>query len=162
MGADSLLRAAAGPLEALRNWVSSDVQREQPARAVDLLGLGPGLTPSGDDALGGALIALQAYGRAHAARDLSDLLLAAPLAATGTISRAHLACAIDGEGHETLHTLLSALASAGPEAIIAATERVTAIGQSSGWDTMAGVAAVLAGLSRSADERHRQRRCIGV
>lgn len=160
--AQPLLAVAAGPLNALRDWVSSDAWGKPPAEAVKLLGLGPGLTPAGDDALSGALLALQAFGEPVAARSLSDFLGAVAIAATSAISRAHLACAIDGEGHECLHALFTALASAEPDAIAFAADRVTAIGHSSGWDALAGVAAVLAGLSRRADQRQRQRRGVGI
>jgi hypothetical protein len=160
--AQPLLAVAAGPLEELRDWVSSHAWGKPPAEAVKLLGLGPGLTPSGDDALSGALLALQAFGEPVAARSLSDFLGTAAIAATSAISRAHLACAIDGEGHECLHALFTALASAEHDAIASAADRVTAIGQSSGWDALAGVAAVLAGLSRRADQRQRQCRSVGV
>ena len=151
----ALSRAAAGPLAALRDWISSDALGEPPAEIASLLGLGPGLTPSGDDALGGALIALRAYGRTDAANRLADRLNASAATATSTISRAHLACAIDGEGHESLHDALAALASADRDRIVAAAVRLAAVGHSSGWDALAGVAAVLAGLLPSADQRQR-------
>jgi hypothetical protein len=63
-------RAAAGPVEAARRWLAGAFAAEV-GEALDwarrLTGLGAGLTPAGDDFLGGMLIALNALGWAAAA-----------------------------------------------------------------------------------------------
>ncbi|MEE9273883.1 MAG: DUF2877 domain-containing protein, partial [bacterium] len=63
----------------------------------------------------------------------------------GRISRAHLACAARGEGAAALHETLAALLGPDPEAALAAPlGTLDAIGHTSGWDALAGAAAVLA------------------
>ena len=105
-----------------------------------LIGLGPGLTPSGDDYLGGVLIALQKLGRAPQAQSLWRWLQPR-LAATSDISAAHLEAAAAGEGHEALHRCIEALCALAPDwdGALAALDRV---GHCSGWDSLAGVVAV--------------------
>ena len=105
-----------------------------------LIGLGPGLTPSGDDYLGGVLIALQQLGRAPQAQSLWRWLQPR-LAATSEISAAHLEAAAAGEGHEALHRCMEALCTLAPDwdGALAALDRV---GHCSGWDSLAGMVAV--------------------
>ena len=100
-----------------------------------LIGLGPGLTPAGDDFVGGAMIALRVCGTtagdtAHADRIAGWAL---PLARTNTnrISRAHLECAARGEGHEALHDLLCTFEKKH-------LERLARVGHTSGLDGAAG------------------------
>ena len=70
--------------------------------AVDALaGLGPGLTPAGDDALAGVLLVLGAHDRAAA-------VAAADRARTNDIARAFLNWAARGQSIEPVHRLLSA------------------------------------------------------
>jgi hypothetical protein len=108
-----------------------------------LIGLGPGLTPSGDDYLGGILIALSLIGQTR----LRDRLWQAlePLFArrTGDISRAHLAAAAGGLGNAALHDVLRAILAGRTDAISAAIASISALGHTSGWDTLAGGIAVL-------------------
>ncbi len=110
-----------------------------PDGAAGLIGLGPGLTPSGDDLIGGALCALHAAGRGATARQLADW--AVPLARTGTnrISQAHLACAAQGESGDTVNNAIVALLSGDPVDI----DRIDAIGHTSGWDALAGATLAL-------------------
>jgi hypothetical protein len=133
---DPFLAAAAGPLCALREWKGG----EPPAALADLIGLGPGLTPAGDDALGGAAIALRAVGRGPQADRLAAWLAERAPAATSDIAWAHLRAALRGEGAAALHAALAALASGGEPDLAA----IDAIGHSSGWDALAGALAVLA------------------
>ena len=118
-----------------------------PGPAAGFLGLGPGLTPSGDDFLAGAMIALKVLGRG----DLSDLLWAGlePMARVGTVdvSRAHLAAAARGMGSAGLHDCLSAVLAGEHAALTQALSRIDAIGHCSGWDALAGAVAVLRGWS---------------
>ena len=70
--------------------------------AVDALaGLGPGLTPAGDDALAGILLVLGTHDRAAA-------VAAARRAQTNDIARAFLAWAARGQSIEPVHRLLCA------------------------------------------------------
>ena len=105
-----------------------------------LIGLGSGLTPAGDDFVGGAMIALRVAGRNAGDAALADRIAAwaLPLAETNTgkISRAHLRCAAAGEGHEALHQLLNALHSRAKSR--QALKKLSLIGHTSGLDAAAG------------------------
>ncbi|MBX9591874.1 MAG: DUF2877 domain-containing protein [Hyphomonadaceae bacterium] len=112
-------------------------------RLAPLLGLGPGLTPSGDDMLGGALVALSMLG-------LHDLRYAiwsaiAPLLATQTnaISAAHLAAAAQGQCSAALSRALEALMRGAAQELRLALPAVAAVGHTSGWDALAGALVVL-------------------
>lgn len=113
-----------------------------------LVGLGPGLTPSGDDYLGGAMIALSGLGEADAVRRLAGWALDAAADRSTKISLAHLACAAEGEGATALHDTLAAICAPDTadlaSVIDAAIGEIDRIGHSSGWDALAGAAAVLA------------------
>ena len=109
-----------------------------PASVIRLLGLGPGLTPSGDDLLAGLLIALHALGQDSAAKHLAAGLLRFAPARTHPVSLAHLCCAATGQGSEPLHRLLNALCSGGL-GLPAALAELADLGYSSGWDALAGV-----------------------
>jgi Protein of unknown function (DUF2877) len=108
----------------------------------DLIGLGPGLTPSGDDVLAGALLGLHATGNAALAAQLGAHVAAASIEATSPLSAAFLRCAVDGETSAPLHQALSAaLANADwPTAL----DTLGRIGHTSGWDHLAGFLLALA------------------
>lgn len=133
---DPFIAASVGPLLALRDWAGGP----PPPELAGLIGLGPGLTPAGDDALGGAAIALRAIGRTDRADSLAVWLEAVGPSATGEIAWAHLRAAARGEGSEALHAALAALAQGDMPDLAA----IDAIGHSSGWDALAGALAVLA------------------
>ena len=79
-GDDPLLRKVSQGAAAL---VAADFDNAEP-----LLGLGPGLTPSGDDFIGGYLVALHALGRRHEAEAIAARLLPlAPPARAGSALR---------------------------------------------------------------------------
>lgn len=118
----------------LTRALNSDLSNLNWART--LLGRGPGLTPSGDDLLGGAMIALHLLGHDETARTLWAVL--APLAAQNTnrISRALLSAAAKGMGNAPLHRAINALfAPENPRQALAGLDH---IGHSSGWDAFAG------------------------
>ena len=123
---------------ALSTWISQP--RGLPEDAGGLLGLGPGLTPSGDDLIGGALCAVRAAGFAETADQLAAWAL--PIArggATNRISYAHLACAAEGEAAEAVNdAIVALLAGEAPDLA-----RIDSIGHTSGWDALAGVALAL-------------------
>ena len=140
-----LLEHARPALAALDAWLA-DGRAAVPWRARDLIGLGPGLTPSGDDYLGGLMVGLQAAGRPREAAALWQWLDTRAPARTSAISRAHLAAAAGGEVHEALHACVAALfaAKAPPRAArwSSLLARLDAVGHCSGRDGLAGVAAV--------------------
>ena len=139
--ASPLVAHAGAALEALDRWLAG-------ARLDDefdaLLGLGPGLTPSGDDYLGGVLVSLRAFGRAHDADTLWAAVAPQLGARTSRISAAHLAAAAEGEAHESLHACLSALAEGKVSGWRARLDRIASLGHCSGWDGLAGALAVAA------------------
>lgn len=152
----ALIEAAAPGIAALQTWLASGMRygriHTRPFRAVErLIGLGPGLTPSGDDLLGGVLIALRALGWPQAADTLGCWLLPRARARTHAISYAHLACAAGGEGAAALHDTLATLCLPGAPGLRECADALTTLGHSSGWDAMAGVAlvATVAAASRS-------------
>jgi hypothetical protein len=134
-----LIEHARPALAALERWLSGEVLDRD---AETLLGLGPGLTPSGDDYLGGMMIALRTFGRRADADALwAWLALRAP-SRTSKISVAHLAAAAEGEAHESLHACLEALGAGVTAGWPARLDRLASVGHCSGWDGLAGVLAV--------------------
>ncbi len=136
----------AGPrLERLENWLRGqfaddvDTVGEPP---VDLLGFGPGLTPSGDDALCGVILALSAMRTERAAGTLGRLAEAVSrecAEATTALSAQFLSAAIEGQGSGVLHAFVVALVSGEMARIPAAMEKLSRVGHSSGLDAAAGV-----------------------
>jgi hypothetical protein len=106
----------------------------------DLVGLGHGLTPSGDDALVGALVLLDAVGERRAHARLAAALNQIPPGLTSPLSHCFLRSAAAGHVGEHLHAAVSAFVCGDVAGTIAA---VRNIGHSSGWDMMAGVVVAL-------------------
>lgn len=131
------------PVEALAAWLA--VPTGVPVGAAGLIGLGPGLTPSGDDLIGGALCALHATGRGAVAARLAAWALPLAKANTNRISYAHLACAAEGECGEAVNDAIVALVSGGEVDL----GRIDAIGHTSGWDALAGAVLALRALAPS-------------
>ena len=124
-----------------------------PATAAALIGLGPGLTPAGDDFLGGVLLALHAIECREAAEHLGRWVLAESPGRTGPISRAHLRAAARSMGAEPVMNALHALLTPGTPGLDAAMAAAARIGHSSGLDTVAGAAVVLARRSDRSSSR---------
>ena len=128
----------------LASWRQDIAGVEEATRG--LAGLGPGLTPSGDDALAGftsimALLSpqLSADGasREHIARTIAAI--AGPrTTALSAVLLTHAAC---GEVAEQLSTLFLALSlpAEASEIVLSAADRVLAFGASSGGDTLLGI-----------------------
>ena len=129
---NALAEHALPSIDALDQWLRHGLAVPPDAEA--LIGLGPGLTPSGDDYLGGMMVALHALGRDGQGRALWRWLQPRLAARTSAISAAHLAAAAEGEAHEVLHQVLQNVSP--PSAL-------DAVGHCSGWDALAGAAAVL-------------------
>jgi hypothetical protein len=151
---DPLLSAAVPTIEALRSWMSvafADSDAGVPDVSA-LVGLGPGLTPSGDDFICGVLAALHFLRRDHVARRLAGAVV--PVASTNTnlISAAYLRAAAQGEISQLLIDVLTSLC-AGGEAVDRRLDGVQALGHTSGWDCLAGVVAACAAACTSDHER---------
>ncbi|TDD76546.1 DUF2877 domain-containing protein [Actinomadura rubrisoli] len=119
-----------------------------------IVGLGPGLTPSGDDILSGLLVSLRLVGGAvrpgESAVWLADWLGAAVTADAGTRTTALAAtllhCAASGGAGAEVAAVLSGVA--GHEPVAPAVRRLLAVGHTSGadlaWGVLAGCRAALA------------------
>ena len=107
-----------------------------------LCGLGPGLTPAGDDWLAGWLLAHHCSEDLRGLLDLEGLIVETAAARTTTLSRAFLAAAAAGEADESWHELLSALASeAANQRISEAADVILAHGATSGAAMLMGFVA---------------------
>ena len=131
----------------MENWLINSFEASIPLpldnRCVtSLLGLGPGLTPSGDDFLGGMLIALQALEKVEMRNQLF-FHIRNQFKNTGPVSRAYLKAASRGEGHDVIHRLLNALMKGNATQIRLAVEKIRLLGHTSGWDTLAGLVTVI-------------------
>ncbi|MCW2889891.1 MAG: hypothetical protein QOE54_1158 [Streptosporangiaceae bacterium] len=135
-----------GPLQLADRCAAGDL-----ANAVDaaerIVGLGPGLTPSGDDVLAGLLASLRLMGGAvHGGETsiwLADWIGAAVTADAGTRTTALAAtllhCAARGQVGAEVAAVLRALA--GQEPLAPAVRRLLGAGHTSGADTIWGLLA---------------------
>ena len=126
--------------EVSRAVVRADT-RAAAAAARPLVGMGPGLTPSGDDALAGMEAALHALG--HPAAGFLTAALDDVAERTTAVSATLLRHAARGEFAERTHRLLAELLGSDDAALPGAVERAAAWGATSGMDGLVGV---LAGL----------------
>ena len=136
-----LLANARPGISSLREWLrlGDNKPSPMPAEVSSLIGLGPGLTPSGDDLLGGCLMALRRTGRRELAARLSEPVLSAARTATSRISLAHLECAAAGYGNAALHNVLESLLAGATGELADCLNALDRIGHSSGWDGLVGV-----------------------
>ena len=112
-------------------------------------GVGIGLTPAGDDFLLGVLIALWLgmTGPEH----YVDKIANTAAAKTSTLSAAWLTAARVGDVSCVWHDLALALKNDNEESILAASQRVLAIGHTSGADALSGFIVALDLIGRNTD-----------
>ena len=110
---------------------------------LDLVGLGPGLTPSGDDVLAGALATLDALAERNAHAALARAIVDAPSGLTSPLSECLLRAAAAGHVGDSLGRAVSSAVAGEPDAAVAVLRQV---GHSSGWDMLAGIATALAAV----------------
>jgi len=117
--------------------------------AARLLGAGSGLTPSGDDYVGGALFARRLAGMDERSLGAARDIVALAAARTHAISAALLGDLACGSSYAALHGVAEAIAVSGDDtrtwAMDAHMRALAGIGHSSGWDMLAGFIAGLAG-----------------
>lgn len=143
---DVILQTARPAWAALAYWLEESLGRQgrlpPPTQLSTLIGLGPGLTPSGDDVLAGVMIALSRLGYENVSACLWHWLAPQLRGRTGDLSAAHLAAASQGQGHSALHAVLDSVSGATmlrERAIV----DLGQVGHCSGWDALAGVTLVL-------------------
>jgi hypothetical protein len=108
-----------------------------------LLGLGPGLTPSGDDVVAGALVAAHATGHPGLVRWLEQTRSALAVRCTTPVSRGLLLQAVDGYAVPQLAAFLVAACRGPVGEVDAAAARLLGVGHSSGAALAGGALHVL-------------------
>ena len=135
---DTLNQTAWTGLQALLPpWRIGDTPTVQQA-ATGLIGLGPGLTPSGDDLLAGLLIGTARAGGTDVAR-LGRACLAAATGRTTDVALARLGHAARNTVEEVQETVLTSLLGTDDAALDAAVARAARWGHTSGVDTLVGL-----------------------
>jgi hypothetical protein len=140
--AEEALRAMA----ALARWLASPREYSLRNAVRNLVGLGPGLTPTGDDNLAGTLLALHALNMKKKADEMAAALEVYGPEGTNRISLAHLRAAAAGWGAAPFHDMLVALLL-GENSLDGCIRRIGAIGHSSGWDALAGILTAIESLA---------------
>ena len=145
----AVAQRASGSLRNLGDWLAAVLAGSNNfpnvlSGAIDqLIGLGPGLTPSGDDFLGGTMIGLRAVDRFDLSEQLFAVVEEKVARRSNSISAAHLAAAAEGAGGEWLHAALNGTLAGDVGLLPAALTNVGRIGHTSGWDALAGAITVL-------------------
>ena len=117
------------------------------AGAAALAGLGPGLTPAGDDFLLGLMAGLRMWpqcleGRGLSVEEACQAIYKAAAGRTNRLSMALLRSAREGMFGEAWHVLLAALRQGKADEVRGAADRVLGFGGTSGADALSGFLAV--------------------
>lgn len=120
-----------GPLRHLAAALPSGNRADLDRAVAALVGLGPGLTPAGDDVLAGALAGMAAVGARHRVEILAAIVSDRAVATT-TISAALLGCAAAGTVIPQLGAFLAALSGGDPDRTVTAARELVAVGHTSG------------------------------
>ena len=124
----------------LLNELLSERFRSAIPHAISLIGLGPGLTPSGDDFLVGLFITFHMKGSPLSPeRWLCEEIEKAAKTATNDISYMAIKKASAGQVRESVVDLVAALLVENEENVFSALRKVLAIGSSSGTDIALGI-----------------------
>ena len=144
-----LVRFAMAPVNGLRTWLTGAMAgamwevpvsgSDHPRALQQLVGLGPGLTPSGDDFLCGVMFTLHSLGHAGVAERLWNRVRPLSKDAGNAISFGHLAVAAAGGGSAPMDNLLGALLGGDSGALRRLLDVIDTLGHTSGWDCVAGV-----------------------
>ena len=122
--------------------------------ACALIGLGAGLTPSGDDFLGGAFFALVILRAAYPGLFHTDIIAPIDMVRSRThlISYTLLSDLANGYAVAPLHSVINGILRGEPlEDIVPFIDQLTRLGHSTGWDLLAGM---LTGLLITAPGGH--------
>jgi len=104
-----------------------------------LMGLGPGLTPSGDDFLAGIVMGLFKMGKQDEAARLARHFYRAARGKVTIISLAFYRALAEGLVAEPFHQFLEAIGRGDYRELETLLRRVSLFGGTSGWDTIAGI-----------------------
>ena len=141
---DPFCEAAFGHMAELVGGVRSEDPDRIRRAARGLLGLGPGLTPSGDDALAGLMVALALTTRGFglervALEQVNPLILAEVPAATGQLSAEFLRYAAAGQANALVEEVITSILAGHERRLPPAIARLCATGASSGVDQLLGI-----------------------
>lgn len=142
---DHTSRVAEEPLALACKWLEMNLGRTGPVKGNELdwvsalAGLGMGLTPSGDDFLGGMMIALTRLDEKFLRQRLWNSVRYWANKNSNPISLAHLSAAAEGYGNQIIHNMVTAILHGDINAINTTIDDIATIGHSSGWDIMLGV-----------------------
>jgi hypothetical protein len=128
----------------LERAFSSEEKSALKEAAGELIGLGPGLTPSSDDALAGLVLLCVLYSRNHVRANRSALLVAEAVASlprgrTTILGEEFLRQAASGRGNERVTALCTAMLTGRRGSVERETKRVLGIGETSGTDAVLGI-----------------------
>jgi len=128
----------------LEKALRSDEKSALADAVCELVGLGPGLTPSSDDMLAGLVLLCVLYAKNNGRARRANLLVAHAAAApprgrTTILSEEFLGQAASGRGNERVMRLCAAILTERRESVELETRRVLAIGETSGTDTVLGI-----------------------
>jgi hypothetical protein len=133
-----------GGRAAVAELVEAMASDQSPDAAVArLIGRGPGLTPTGDDVLAGALVTLHALG-APVVVPLARSITALAPGGTTTVSAGLLRHAAEGRCIPQLDDLLTAIAGAANNPLPRAAGALLAVGHTSGAGLLHGVLVAVA------------------
>ncbi len=138
---DPFMEAISKRLNTLRSGFRIGPQDEVIDAARGLVGLGMGLTPSGDDVLVGLLAGMSSLGNENALKMITTALSGQVKGRTTDVGAAYLENAMEGRFSERLTDYVNAVVEGGN--ILRATERLLAFGASSGQDCAVGVLSAL-------------------
>lgn len=144
---EMVARALASPVDRYLQWLKAGCPPEAAAGVEDLIGAGPGLTPSGDDFLAGSLLGLYAIGDGVLPRKVWERVVPMLPHRTHPISAAHFACAAEGRLAETQHRLIGSLLNGSRDSLRVGIKALSDESHTSPWDGLAGMAATLRAVS---------------
>lgn len=138
-----IVQAAEQSIPLLYEAISQADVKKLARAAKQLAGMGPGLTPAGDDVLVGVMHGLWAILPDERATELGQIISKAAIPRTHALSAAWLAASARGEAAESWHQLLAAIGDENPNGLREAVMRILPTGHTSGADALGGFLGVL-------------------
>ena len=117
--------------------------------AAQLAGLGPGLTPAGDDFIMGAILAAWVLHPVDVAQRIAEEIANMAVPLTTSLSAAWPRCAGKGEAGILWHNFLEALISSNIVVLQETVNQLQAVGHTSGTDALAGFLGTLIAYVKS-------------